>query len=391
MRTHLFGTAIWLVALSLAPQITRAQSIYLGFRVDLVVYGLSEPTAMAFAPDGRIFVCEKGGKLRVFDQGVLYDFVTLDVDSYFERGLLGIALDPQFATNGYVYLYYTTGAGSLNAPPTPKNRVSRFKAAGNAAVEDSETILLDNIPSDGGNHNAGCLRFGLDGKLYIATGDAGTNPMNSQDLGSLAGKILRINKDGSVPDDNPFFGQAGKRGEIYCYGLRNPFRFCFRPGTNTLFIGDVGESTWEEIDVGQPGGNYGWPYSEGPDNVAGYIAPLYYYRNNDPSAIIGGVFVSGKNYPAAYRNSYFFGDYDGGAFSGFIHRMVVSADNTSAQVFDNLSFGVNPVDFAEGPEGDLYYVSLAGFISRLHYVGNMIKGSRRPGKGIPTPRPHSRN
>src|SRR5205085_7131522 len=190
------------------------------------VTGLSQPTAMAFAPDGRIFVAEQTGSIKVLQSGhVVSTFTTINSDSFDERGVLGIAFDPDFGNHPYVYVYYTTNALSLDPPSSPKNRVSRFTANGNVVQAGSELILLDNIASDAGNHNAGCLRFGPDGTLYIATGDGGLNHGNSQDLTNLSGKILRINKDGSIPNTNPFFGSLSDRNEIFCYGLRNPFRF----------------------------------------------------------------------------------------------------------------------------------------------------------------------
>jgi len=328
-----------------------------GFEEVTLLSNLPKPTAFAFAPDGRLFICMHGGRLRVYAQGQLLedDFVDINVTFDSEQGLLGIAFDPDFASNHYVYVYYTTSALSINPPPSPRNRVSRLTADGNRAVPGSETIILDNIPSSG-VHNAGCLRFGLDGKLYISTGDAGTRA-NSQDLSNLAGKILRINKDGSVPEDNPFVGQADKRPEIYCYGLRNPFRYCFRPGTNTLYIADVGQGAWEEVNVGQPGGNYGWPIHEGPSDASGFISPLYAYEHAGQGAsITGGVFLTSTNYPAEFQGSYYFGDF----VRKWIKRLVVSADNRLLQVAD---FGpaVHPVDFAQGPDGNLYYLSYSTF------------------------------
>lgn len=369
------------------PHEVAAQgSLPAGFQETTVVRGLSEPTALAFAPDGRLFVCEKSGTLRVVKNGQLLaaPFVDLSVDDFFERGLLGIAFDPAYAANHYVYLYYTAGASSLDPPPSPKNRVSRFTADGDVASPGSETILLDNIPSDAGNHNAGCLRFGADGKLYVSTGDGGQNHQNSQNLGSLAGKILRLNPDGSFPSDNPFSGQPGRRGEIYCYGLRNPWRFCFRPSNGALFIADVGENTWEEVDLGQSGGNYGWPNDEGPTNAAGIISPLYAYNhNNGGAAIAGGCFISNGTYPSQYQGSYFFGDY----VKGFIRRLVVTADNRLQQALD-FSSAPQPVDFAQGPEGDLYYVSIgSGTVRRIRSTGGVNHPPTAAATAAPTSGP----
>src|SRR5882762_8594737 len=169
-----------------------------GFQETLVASGISSPTAMEFAPDGRLFVAEQAGHLRVIKNGSLLptDFVTLSVTSNSERGLLGIAFDPNFATNGFVYLYYTRAASPI------KNRVSRFTASvsnPDVAQANSELVILDNIASDAGNHNGGAIHFGLEGKLYVAVGDGGADSSNSQSLGTLSGKLLRLNSNGTIP------------------------------------------------------------------------------------------------------------------------------------------------------------------------------------------------
>ena len=303
-------------------------------------------------------------------------FTTINCSTNSERGVLGIAFDPDFDQNPYVYVYYTTNANSLNPPATPKNRVSRFTANGNIVVPFSEVILVDNIASDAGNHNAGCLRFGPDKTLFIATGDGGSDHTNSQNLMTLAGKILRINRDGSLPSNNPFFGSLSARNEIWCYGLRNPFRFSFRPGTSIPYIGDVGENTWEEVNVGQAGGNYGWNTYEGPTNVAGFISPVFYYQHTqtESAAITGGVFAVGKRFAPPYDGSYFYGDY----VRSVIRRVVF---NGSQQYVSDADFedADTPVDFCEGPDGALYYVSIGGgSIRRVVYKTTLIGLSLSP-------------
>ena len=210
--------------------------------IETAISGLSNPTAMQIAPDGRIFVCQQGGALRVIKNGVLLPapFITLSVDPSGERGLLGIAFDPNFATNNFLYLYYTV-------PSNPRrNRVSRFTANGDVVVPGSEVIIweLDFLTS-ATNHNGGAIHFGPDGKLYIAVGENATEE-NAQTLGNMLGKMLRINSNGTIPEDNPFFGIAdGNNRSIWALGLRNPFTFAFQPGTGRMFINDVGQDTWE--------------------------------------------------------------------------------------------------------------------------------------------------
>ncbi len=341
-----------------------------GFTDTPVVTGLSQPDAMAFAPDGRIFVAQKTGAIKVVVGGqVVSTFTTINTDTFDERGVLGLAFDPDFSNHPYLYVYYTTNANSLNPPPSPKNRVSRFTVNGNVAVNGSEVILLDDIASDAGNHNAGCLRFAPDGTLYISTGDGGQFHTNSQNLTNLSGKILRINKDGSIPNTNPFFGSLSDRNEIFVYGLRNPFRFSFRPGTSTLYIGDVGENTWEEVNVGVPGGNYGWNTYEGPTNVAGFISPAFYYMhtNTQSAAIVGGLFMAGKRFAPPYDGSYFYGDY----IRNVIRRVVFNSSNVYVADF-GFTNANTPVDFAEGPDGALYYVSInQGSVRRIVYKATL--------------------
>ena len=225
----------------------RAASVPTGFSESLVASGLSNPTAMQFAPDGRLFVAEQGGRLRVIKDGALLPtpFLTVTVSSVGERGLLGVAFDPAFAVNGYVYVYYTA------TTPTIHNRISRFTASGDVAVPGSEVIILelDNL-SSATNHNGGALNFGPDGKLYAAVGENANGPY-AQTLANLHGKMLRLNANGSIPTDNPFYSTAtGKNRAIWALGLRNPFTFTFSRGLDRMFINDVGQGTWEEINDG---------------------------------------------------------------------------------------------------------------------------------------------
>jgi glucose/arabinose dehydrogenase len=326
------------------------------------ITALSSATAFAQAPDGRIFIAEQAGSLRVVDSnGALLatPFVTLAVDSNGERGLLGVAFHPAFAANSWVYAYYTTTSGGTH------NRVSRFTANGDV-VTGSESVLVD-LPALSGatNHNGGALHFGADGKLYVAVGD-NANSSKPQDLADPFGKMLRFNDDGSIPADNPFCTTPGVQAcAIWAYGLRNPFTFAFQPGSGRMHINDVGQSTWEEIDLGAPGANYGWPASEGPDDVtAGVTAPLFAYKHSDANppgsgpggffvgfAITGGTFYPDSGpFPAAYRGNYFFADF----VSRFVARLDLANDN-AAYAFANLTG--DPVDMLAGSDGALYVLT----------------------------------
>jgi glucose/arabinose dehydrogenase len=256
----------------LAPVVARGATVPAGFTESLLAGGLSAPTAMAIAPDGRVFVCEQRGQLRVIKDGVLLPtpFLSVNVDSSGERGLLGIAFDPNFAVNHYVYVYYTATS------PTRHNRVSRFTANGDVAVPGSEVQLLNlNTLSAATNHNGGALHFGHDGLLYIAVGD-NANGANAQSFSNLFGKILRINADGTIPSSNPFYTTTtGTNRAIWARGLRNPYTFAFDPASSSMFINDVGDTDWEEIDDGVAGANYGWPDTEGPTSDPRFRAPRY--------------------------------------------------------------------------------------------------------------------
>ena len=341
----------------------------------------SRPTAMDLAPDGRLFVCVQDGQLRVIENGTLLatPFVTLTVDSNGDRGLLGIAFDPDFASNQFVYVYYTV-------PGSPAhNRVSRFTANGNVAVAGSETVILDldNL-STYDSHNGGAIHFGPDGKLYIAVGENG-NPANSQTVANLLGKMLRINSDGTIPSDNPttFPGidgsPTGINRAIWAVGLRNPFTFAFQPGTGRMFINDVGEHTWEEINDGIAGSNYGWNLCEGfcsPPN-ANFRDPLFEYghgiSDNGGCAIIGGAFYNPavNQFPASYTGKYFYTDF----CNGWIRLMDPSV-NTSTAFATGITY---PVDLKVGPDGSLYYLAEGN-------GGRVFKVQYAPG-ATPTPTP----
>jgi glucose/arabinose dehydrogenase len=308
---------------------------------------------MAFAPDGRLFVCLQGGQLRVIKNGALLPapFVSLSVNSSSERGLLGIAFDPNFATNQFVYLYYTTSTAPIH------NRISRFTANGDVAAAGSETVLVDLENLTAGNHNGGAIHFGPDGKLYAAVGENAV-PANAQTLNNRLGKMLRLNSDGTIPADNPFFNTAtGVNRAIWALGLRNPYTFGFQPGTGRMFINDVGAGTWEEINDGIAGSNYGWPNCEGvcsPPNSNFRNPLLQYGHGSGPTtgcAIVGAAFYNPpvNQFPSSYLGKFFFAD----ACSGWIR-----AFDPSTGAATDFAMGISsPVDLRVGPDGCLYYLA----------------------------------
>ncbi|HWC59861.1 MAG TPA: PQQ-dependent sugar dehydrogenase, partial [Verrucomicrobiae bacterium] len=261
---------------------------------------------------------------------------------------------PGFATNHFVYAYYTTHSPYLH------NRVSRFTADGDQAVPDSEYVVLDLDPiTNADNHNAGAIHFGPDGKLYVAVGD-NHQGSNSQSQSNLLGKILRINPDGSIPSDNPFYATAtGANRAIWAMGLRNPFSFAFQPGNGRMLINDVGEDTWEEIDQGSAGANYGWPAAEGPTNNPAFQNPIFAYMHTNGCAIVGSAFYNPltPQFPNEYRSNYFFADYCG----GWIHRLT-----PTNQAVDFIGGINNPVALQVGPDGTLYCLCGTGPLGRVY-------------------------
>ncbi len=383
-----------------------------GFQDTVLTSGLSSPTMLAFAPDGRLFIAEKAtGRIRIFKNGVLLATPFADVktfipsgtflDSYSERGLLGVVFDPAFASTGYVYLYYTLckvphpggTPGTSTGCDSAVNRVVRVTASGDAMVAGSQIVLLDGISAAGGNHNGGWMAFGpSDGKLYIAVGENGT-PALAQNLGSLNGKILRMNKDGTIPSDNPFVATSGARTEVWALGFRNPFRCAFQPnGSFTLLCADVGQSTWEEINVVRKGANYGWPTTEGMFTASSYpnfTNPIYVYghQSGQGAAIIGGDFGARTNFPGDYGLSFFFGDY----VSGTISRAILDSTATvvqSTQPFIPSATYNGLAGITAGPDRNLYYaVYASGEIHKVIAVtanrSPIAQASATPAQGAP--------
>jgi glucose/arabinose dehydrogenase len=338
-----------------------------GFQRTVVAGGLNEPTVMEFLPDGRLLVGERGGRILLYQSGTLAPLGTLLTipgveTSGGERGLVGLALDPAFASNGYLYAYYTT--------TEPRNRVGRFTVVGNAASPASEVSIWENPQLAADYHHGGSIDFGPDGRLYIATGDQFVS-MNAQDLSNQHGKILRLDPDGTIPADNPFVGLPVADPAIWAYGLRNPFRLVFDPVGGTMWIGNVGGNSpfsFEEIERGVAGANYGWPDQEGPEcyvsNCAGIDFPEFHYQHNDPeywsvieqaSLTLGPVYRASA-FPAEYQGNLFFGDYA----NGFTRRLVFDGGgNVLGDVlFDSTPDAGTIADLEVGPDGALYTLTI---------------------------------
>lgn len=335
------------------------------------VEGLQGASAIAVAPDGRLLIAEQGGALRIVKNGQLLaaPAARLPTAAVGERGLIGVALHPDFARNGFVYVHYTAATGGAH------NRISRLVVEGDAA--GPETVLVE-LPalSSATNHNGGALHFGGDGKLYVGVGD-NAQSTRSQDRSHPFGKLLRFNDDGSIPADNPFCGTSGVAGcAVWALGLRNPFSFAVQPGSGRIHVNDVGQSGWEEINLAQAGANHGWPQSEGPHGVAaGHVAPIFAYPHAAASppgtgpggfftgiAIVGGAFYpadgsGAARFPAAYHGSYFFADLG----SRFVARMD-GADPGMVSSFARVDS--SPVDLCIGADGALLVLG-RGTITRI--------------------------
>jgi putative heme-binding domain-containing protein len=333
-----------------------------GMKAEIVATGLTGATALEVAPDGRIFVCEQTGALRVIKQGRLLPepFVKLTVDATWERGLIGVTVAPDFPKVPHVFVCYVTGR------PYPHHVVSRFTARGDVAEPGSEKVLFegDDQTKLGGTvpagHQGGAIHFGKDGKLYIAIGDQ-TAGAPAQELNSLLGRLLRINPDGSVPEDNPFFAKAkGKYRATWALGLRNPFTFAVQPETGRLFINDVGGIA-EEINEGVAGANYGWPTIEhGPTTDPRFRGPIHYY----PTACITGGAFAPRDLPWSkeLRGHYFFADFN--------HSWIKTIDPTRPAVARPFATGLRrPVDLRFAADGSLYVLLRDAWV-----IDNLFQG-----------------
>jgi glucose/arabinose dehydrogenase len=401
MRTVALVLALLAVTLP-----ARAATPVVGFTDTAVLGGLTGPTAIAFLPGGDLLVTQRDGALIRFDGTTTTTLATIpNCHTHAEQGLLGIAVDPGFASTGYVYLYRTAPAPSCAYASGRFNEVVRVTVSGGTA--GSLTVLLTGIRTDGGAHNGGGLRIGPDGKLYVSTGDAfigdnqggcpgsSTNPF-AQDLGALEGKVLRLELDGTVPTDNPFVGQPGVREEIFAYGFRNPFRIGFDPVTGALWAGDVGDFTIEELDIVTAGGNYGWPRCEGTLPVgcqqSGDIDPVFQYWHTNACPDTGdlpalGASVTGGSFaPSTFGcrgGHYFFADFMRGTI--YDATLNLGRNDIVGIPSEFVTDTGQPVDLVFGPDGALYYAAFGGNeIRRVAPNGAQpLSGSKLALKGRP--------
>ncbi len=398
------------VLLLLTLPVALRAAVPAGF-TDTLVASLSSPTALAFTPDGRLLLTRQPGVLNVYQDGALLatpalTFPASSICTESERGLLGVAVDPEFSSNRYIYLFYTFEKPDASCV----NRVSRFTLPdSNVVSAATELVLIDNMPSPVGNHNAGDVQFGRDGYLYVTIGDGGCDYANNSGCGGandaardqhvLTGKVLRITKTGGIPPSNPFQGAGtarcnvtgqttagGRCQETFAWGLRNPFRMAFDPNAagTRFFINDVGQGEWEEIDQGQAGADYGWNCREGrhtnntsgpcSPTPAGMVDPIYEYQHDTTvpgtavpncNSITGGAFPPNGAWPG-FDGSYLFGDFVCGA----IFKLTQSGGVWSASSFATAVGGVTAMTFGPHQAGQaLYYLTYSngGQVRRIAF------------------------
>lgn len=392
-----------------------------GFGNETIVSGLMVPTVFQFAPDGRIFIAQKDGTVLIYKNGALLAtpfYNVPNVNDYHDRGLLGMALDPNFATNGYVYLNYTYDNNPADLAGLKTAQIIRVTANGDVADPATKLVLAgsvtgtpaqpscedwpldaDCMPSDYDSHSVGALKFGPDGMLYAALGDGASyfsvdiRALRSQDVNRYSGKILRINPaNGQGLADNPFYAGSltATRAKVWALGVRNDFRFNFQPGTGTIVSGDVGWDTWEEVNVVAKGANLGWPCYEGMGQQPGYAAyaqcqtlygaggvtaPIYVYDHSYPNgaSVTGGGFTGANSYSAPFQNAYWWGDYPSNTISAMkldgANQVVAGSLKQVTAVADG------PVAIETGPDGDVYYIAInVGELRHLKFYG----GNRPP-------------
>ena len=356
-----------------------------GFKQTQLAGGLKKPVVLAFAPGGDIWIGEQGGTILDYHNGAVQatPIVTLpSVYSTGECGLLGLAFDPNFASNGYVYISYVVNVTNKSGVIQPFSRLSRFTYSGGTINPATEKVYYQGNQAQNQHHPGNDLQVGPDGKLWWSVGDNVPAITNGEALSNIYGKMLRFNLDGTIPADNPFVNVPSAVPAIYSYGLRNPFRFTFLP-TGQPMTEDTGSSYWEEMDTLQAGGNYGWDYFEGNCFSCGYLNPAYaygHYAVDGASSAIAA--YSGSTFPKAYDHVVFVGDY------GRRDIEAISFDPSYQTEISDTVFDPNAgtiADLVEGPDGNLYFVSVfEGTFSEITAPGPFAptaKASATPSAG----------
>jgi len=357
-----------------------------GLAVEEVVGGLASPVYLTFAPgpegtrDRRLFIVEQPGRIRIVGvDGILRSTPFLDitdrVDCCGERGLLSVAFHPDYAASGWFFVNYTDDDGDT--------RVERYTVSDDPALADeSSAELILQVPQPFGNHNGGLNVFGPDGMLYVGLGDGGSggDPQgNGQNRGTLLGSLLRLDVDEglpyTVPDDNPFVGTPGARPEIWAYGLRNPWRYSFDHQAGELYIADVGQNQWEEINrvpADKGGLNFGWNvmeashcYGNGTCDEEGLTLPVAEYSHAEGCSVTGGYVYRGSALPAL-TGHYFFADY----CDGWVRSLEPGGGNTPSVRSWSLGDLGRITSFGEDSEGELYILSQDGSMYRLQPGGS---------------------
>lgn len=411
-RAYLLCKSAVVILLQLGYSVALlAQEVPPGFITETVATNLNAATAMTIAPEGRIFIADQTGPLRVWKDGRMLAKPALDlsdkVDPYWERGLIGVTLHPDFPRSPYLFVVYVAKS------PYTHHVVSRFTIVGDAVDPASERILIagDDQSKLGGTvpagHQGGIIRIGPDGKIYFGLGEQ-TAGAPAQALSTLQGKIIRINQDGTIPEDNPFYNKTtDKYCAIWAYGIRNPFGLAFEPGTDRLFETEVGQSSFEEVNIIVKGGNYGWPDAEGMSTNAAFINPIYTYpptigrsivsglfypseagrsprranASSNPNSDLGSTGASPYLFPEKWRGRFFFADW--------ADNWIKTLDPKNPNDVNTFARNLNqPVALAVAPDGSLFalnrgtiwrdgkkFVANCGSLVRIRYVGNETPGA----------------
>jgi len=397
-------------------QSMRALEVPPGFKVEPITSKLELPTTFAFAPDGRIFIAEKAGRVKVWKDGVLYAQPLIDirdeVNSFVDRGLIGMALDPNFAENGWIYLLYAWDApGEAKDVDEPRrSRLVRYTVEGDVVRPNSAFVLFDDHWNYTQNHSVGTLKFDNRGLLWVSLGEGSLSAMPDKlsltalDINNVQGKVLRIDpRNGYGVPGNPFYDPRfpkRARSRVWAYGFRNPFRFALHPETQLPYVGDVGWNTYEMLMIATKGANFGWPCVEGSmDRPEFQNAPecrginvktttpkeLSYPHNENNASVTAGDFNIGDNFPSETKGNFFWGDYS----TQVINRTVL---DERGRFKETIPFGKQmgePVDIQFGPDGALWYLSIySGGLRRIVYeagpLGALTMMTQPPARSRPS-------